>query len=65
MYFKKVITYMINTHDSRAGEQTNLLSAPALAPDFFQAAPAPNFFSKRLRLLFFSSKAKIIIAYPC
>ena len=38
----------------RAGEPANFLAAPALSPDFFfQAAPAPDFFPKRLRLLIF------------
>ena len=41
---------------SRAGEPANILAAPALAPDFFQAAPAPNFFPKQLRLLVFFFK---------
>ena len=38
---------------SRAGEPANFLAAPAPAPApdiFFQAAPAPGFYSKRLRL---------------
>ena len=39
---------------TRAREPAN--SFPAPAPDFFfQAAPAPNIFPKRLRLLFFFS----------
>ena len=41
---------------SRAGEPANILAAPALAPDFFQTAPAPNFFPKQLRLLVFFFK---------
>ena len=38
----------------RAGESANVLAAPAPAPDFFvQVVPDPDFFPKRLRLLFF------------
>ena len=40
----------------RAGESANVLAAPAPAPDFFvQVVPDPDFFPKRLRLLFFFS----------
>ena len=41
----------------RAGRLANFLASPAPATEFFQAAPAPYFFPKRLRLLAFFFRA--------
>ena len=44
----------------RAGRLANFLASPAPATEFFQAAPAPYFFPKRLRLLaFFSERLRL------